>query len=139
MTLLTDEVRSAITAGRLAHLTTLEPDGSPQVSLVWIGIEDDELVIGHLGSGRKIANLRRDPRVAVSIETDRTNPMGLQEYLTLKGTARITPGGAPELLQRLAEIYLGPGVTFPPMDNPPDGNVIRITVTKVGGVGPWAA
>ncbi len=138
MTLLTDDVRAAITAGRLAHLTTLEPDGSPQVSLVWVGIEDDELVVGHLASGRKIRNLEADPRVAVSIETDRTNPMGLQEYLVIRGTARITPGGAPELLQRLAEVYLGPGVTFPPMDAPPPGNVIRITPTRVGGVGPWA-
>ena len=138
MTLLTDDVRAAILAGRLAHLTTLDPDGSPQVSLVWVGIEDDELVVGHLGAGRKIRNLEADPRVAVSIETDRTNAMGLQEYLVIRGTARITPGGAPELLQRLAEVYLGPGVRFPPMDDPPPGNVIRIAPTRVGGVGPWA-
>jgi len=138
MTLLTEEVRSAVTAGHLAHLTTIEPDGSPQISLVWVGIEDDELVIGHLGSGRKIANLSRDPRVALSIETDQTNPMGLQEYLVIRGTARITPGGAPELLQQLAEVYLGPGVKFPPMDDPPPGNVIRIAPSRIGGVGPWA-
>lgn len=139
MTLLTDDVRAAVTAGHLAHLTTIDPDGSPQISLVWVGIEDDELVIGHLGSGRKIANLTRDPRVAVSIETDQTNPMGLQEYLVIHGTARITPGGAPELLQQLAEVYLGPGVKFPPMDDPPPGNVVRITPTRIGGVGPWTS
>jgi PPOX class probable F420-dependent enzyme len=138
MTLLTDDVRAAVTAGHLAHLTTIDPDGSPQISLVWVGIEDDELVIGHLGSGRKIANLARDPRVALSIETDQTNPMGLQEYLVIRGTARITPGGAPELLQRLAGVYLGPGVKFPPMEEPPPGNVIRITPTRIGGVGPWS-
>jgi PPOX class probable F420-dependent enzyme len=139
MTLLTDDVRAAVTAGHLAHLTTIDPDGSPQISLVWVGIEDDEVVIGHLGSGRKIANLTRDPRVAVSIETDQTNPMGLQEYLAIHGTARITPGGAPELLQQLAEVYLGPGVKFPPMDDPPPGNVVRITPTRIGGVGPWSS
>lgn len=139
MTLLTDDVRAAVTAGHLAHLTTIDPDGSPQISLVWVGIEDDEVVIGHLGSGRKIANLTRDPRVAVSIETDQTNPMGLQEYLVIHGTARITPGGAPELLQQLAEVYLGPGVKFPPMDDPPPGNVVRITPTRIGGVGPWSS
>ena len=139
MTLLTDDVRAAVTAGHLAHLTTIDPDGSPQISLVWVGIEDDELVIGHLGSGRKIANLARDPRVALSIETDQTNPMGLQEYLVIHGTARITPGGAPELLQQLAEVYLGPGVKFPPMDDPPPGNVVRITPTRIGGVGPWSS
>jgi PPOX class probable F420-dependent enzyme len=139
VTLLTPEVRAAITAGRLAHLATIDPDGSPQVSIVWVGLEDDELVIGHLGSGRKIANLRRDPRAVVSIETDRTNPMGLQEYLVVTGVARITPGGAPELLQQLAEVYLGPGVRFPPMDEPPPGNVIRIAPRHVGGVGPWSS
>ena len=139
MTLLTDDVRAAVTAGHLAHLTTIDPDGSPQISLVWVGIEDDELVIGHLGSGRKIANLTRDPRVALSIETDQTNPMGLQEYLVIRGTARITPGGAPELLQRLAGVYLGPGVKFPPMEDPPPGNVVRITPTRIGGVGPWSS
>jgi hypothetical protein len=37
----------------------------------------------------------------------------------------------------LAEIYIGPGATFPPMDNPPPGHVIRITPTGVGGSGPW--
>ena len=139
MTLLTPEVRAAITAGHLAHLATINPDGSPQVSIVWVGLEGDELVVGHLGSGRKVANLRRDPRAVVSIETDQTNPMGLQEYLVVTGTARITPGGAPELLQQLAEVYLGPGVRFPPMDEPPPGNVIRIEPRHIGGVGPWSA
>jgi hypothetical protein len=62
----------------------------------------------------------------------------LDEYLVVHGRARITDGGAPELLQRLAAVYLGPDVTFPPMDNPPAGVVTRIAVDRVGGVGPWA-
>ena len=49
----------------------------------------------------------------------------------------LDPGGAPELLQRLAEVYLGPGVTFPPMPDPPPGFVLRTTPTRVLGVGPW--
>jgi hypothetical protein len=75
--------------------------------------------------------------VAVSIESDETNPMGLREYLVVHGRARITEGGAPELLQRLARTYLGPDVRFPPMDDPPPGVVTRITVERVGGVGDW--
>src|SRR5215207_8344241 len=66
------------------------------------------------------------------------DPSGLDEYLVVHGTARITEGGAPELLQRLAEVYIGPGVKFPPMEDPPPGYVLHITPTRVGGVGPWA-
>lgn len=134
---LTDDVRAAITAGRLVHLVTVNTDGSPQVSVVWAGLEGGDIVIGHLGSGRKIANISRDPRVALTIEAEGTNPLGMDNYLIVYGTARLVPGGAPELLQRLAEIYIGPGVRFPPFDDPPPGNVIHITPERLGGVGPW--
>ncbi len=138
MVTISDDVRRAITAGRLAHLVTINPDGSPQVSLVWTGLEGDEIVVGHLGSGFKIANITRDPRVALSIEAEGRNAIGLDHYLVIHGTARLTPGGAPELLQRLAHTYLGLDVKFPPFDNPPPGQVIRITARRIGGIGPWA-
>ena len=138
MTGLTDDVRAAVTAGHLAHLTTINPDGSPQVSIVWVGLEGDEIVSGHLGARQKLANVRRDPRVVLSLETGNRNAMGLDEYLVVHAEGRITEGGAPELLQRLAEVYLGPGIKFPPMDDPPPGYVLRMTPTKVGGVGPWS-
>lgn len=136
---LTDELRAALTAGRLGHLVTINPDGSSQVSVVWIGVDGDDIVVGHLGRGRKIANIERDPRVALSVEVDGRNPIGLDYYLIVHGTARLTEGGAPELLQQLAGTYLGPGMTFPPFDDPPPGQVIHIGVDRVGGVGPWAA
>ena len=139
MTVLTDDVRRALTAGRLAHLVTINPDASPQVSVVWIGVDGDEIVAAHLMQGRKIANIARDPRVALSVEAEGANPVGMTNYLLVHGRARLVEGGAPELLQRLAEVYLGPGVKFPPFDNPPPGHVIRIEVDRVGGVGPWAA
>lgn len=138
MTVLNDAARAAIEAGKLAHLVTLNPDGSPQVSVVWVGLDGDDLVIGHLGTGRKVANAQRDPRVSMSLETGGSNPMGLAEYLLVHGTAVVDEGGAPELLQRLAHVYLGPDVRFPPMDDPPAGHVIRITPTRLGGVGPWS-
>lgn len=134
---LTPEVRDALTAGHLAHLVTLEADGTPQVTLVWIGLEGDEIVSGHLGVWRKVANVRRDPRVALSIETGGHAPNGLAQYLVIHGTARVTEGGAPDLLQRLAKVYLGPDVKFPPVDNPPPGYITRITPERVSGVGPW--
>ena len=85
-----------------------------------------------------MANVRRDPRVVLSLVTGGRDPSGLDEYLVVHGTARITEGGAPELLQRLAEVYIGPGVKFPPMEDPPPGYVLHITPSRVGGVGPWA-
>lgn len=133
-----DNVRSVINSGRLAHLVTLNRDGSPQMSCVWVGIEDDDIVVGHLRTGVKVRNARRDPRISLSIETENVNPIGLLEYLVVHGRARITEGGAPELLQRLAHVYLGPDVKFPPMPDPPPGVVIRITPERYSGVGPWA-
>ena len=135
---LNDDVRRALTAGRLAHLTTINPDGSPQVSVVWIGLDGDDIVVGHLMRGRKVTNITRDPRVALTVEADGANPVGMTNYLIVYGSARLTEGGAPELLQRLAAVYLGPDVRFPPFDNPPPGHVIHITPERIGGAGPWA-
>jgi PPOX class probable F420-dependent enzyme len=132
------EAREVLESDRLAHLVTLNPDGSPQITCVWVGLEGDEIVSGHLGRWQKVRNIERDPRVALSIETDRTNEHGLREYLVVHGRGRIQEGGAPELLQRLAYTYIGPDVTFPPMPDPPPGFVTRIAVERLGGVGPWA-
>jgi PPOX class probable F420-dependent enzyme len=137
MTTLTDDVRQALTAGRLAHLATINADGSPQVSVVWIGLDGDDIVIGHLMGGQKVTNIARDPRVALTVEAEGANPVGMANYLIVYGKARLVAGGAPELLQRLAKVYIGPGVKFPPHDNPPPGHVIHITPERVGGVGPW--
>ena len=123
---------------RLAHFVTLNPDGSPQVTCVWVGLEGDEIVSGHLAKQQKVRNIERDPRVALSIEAKGTNELGLQEYLVVHGRARIQEGGAPELLQKLARTYIGPDAVFPPMPDPPPGFVTRITVERLGGVGPWA-
>ena len=131
------EIRALIEAGTLAHFVTLNRDGSPQVTLIWLGLDGDDLVAGHLDEHAKVKNVRRDPRVAISLETSRKNSMGLIEYAVLYGEAHIEEGGAPELLRRLAKVYMGPGVKFPPMENPPAGFVTRIRVTRVAGVGPW--
>ncbi|MBX7159496.1 MAG: TIGR03618 family F420-dependent PPOX class oxidoreductase [Acidimicrobiia bacterium] len=136
-TLLTDDVRRVITAGRLGHLVTVNRDGSPQVSVVWTGLDGDDIVIGHMMHGAKVTNIARDPRVALTIEAEGTNPIGLANHLVVHGRARLVEGGAPELLQRLAEVYLGPGVKFPPFDDPPPGHVIHISAERIGGSGPW--
>jgi PPOX class probable F420-dependent enzyme len=134
-----DAARPLIESSALAHVVTTNADGSAQVSIVWVGIEGDEIVFASIGPRRKVENIQRDPRVVLSLEGPESNDMGLQHYLVVHGHARITDGGAPELLQRLAGTYLGPGVKFPPMDDPPPGRVVRIAVDRVSGVGPWAS
>ncbi len=137
MTVLNDAARAAITAGHLAHLVTLGADGSPQLSAVWVGLDGDRIVSGHMGDRQKLRNVRRDPRVALSIETGVLNPMGLAEYLVVRGRGEVVDGDAAGLLQRLAHVYLGPDVVFPPGENHPTGLILRITPERVGGVGPW--
>jgi PPOX class probable F420-dependent enzyme len=137
MAALPDTARTLLQSAQLAHLVTLNPDGSPQISIVWVGLDGDEIVLAHLGAGRKLSNLERDPRVALSVEGFETSGPGLRQYLVVHGTARITDGGGPELLQELARVYLGPNVRFPPGDNPPAGRIVHITVDRIGGVGPW--
>ena len=138
MVTIPDSARQVIESGRLAHLVTLNRDGTAQVTCVWTGTDGDEIVVAHLTEHQKVRNIRRDGRVALSIETDRVNDAGLTEYLVVHGQARIQEGGAPELLQKLAYTYIGPGVRFPPMDNPPAGYLTRITPSRFSGVGPWA-
>ena len=135
-----EPVRKLIATGPMAHLITLNSDGSPQVTVVWIGIEGDEIVSGHLQLHNKLKNIRRDSRVAVSLLSTSKNAIGLQEYLVVYGDARVTEGGAVPLLQRLARIYMAPDADFPPAelrDRP--GFITRITPQRFAGVGPWSS
>lgn len=134
--ILNDTVRQALTADHLAHLVTLNKDGSPQVSIVWVGLDGDEIVCAHLNLYQKLKNIQRESRVALSMETGgKTN--GLNNYLVINGRARITKGGAPELLNQLAQIYVAPGTTYAP-DGTPQGYITRITAERIYGIGPWS-
>jgi PPOX class probable F420-dependent enzyme len=137
---LNEAARELIGPGADATLVTLNPDGSPQVSVVWVALQpgetDDELVVAHLTEHKKVRNVRRDGRVAVTILSNAPSA-AMVPYLWVTGTARIVEGGAPELLRELAATLAGPDTGFPPADAPP-GYLTRIVVEKVGGVGPWA-
>jgi PPOX class probable F420-dependent enzyme len=138
---LDDAARRLIGSGP-ATLVTVNRDGSPQISVVWMVVQstasgDDELVTAHLQEHQKVRNIRRDSRVAVTfVSTDRSGPF--TPYLSIKGTARIEEGGAPELLEEFTTAMFGPGTGFPPPGAPP-GLLTRIKVEKVGGVGTWAS
>jgi PPOX class probable F420-dependent enzyme len=134
---LSQSAADLLASDAVATVATINTDGSPHLSLAWVGVEDGEVVFGTLGDQRKLRNLRRDPRIALTIQSERVNDWGLREYLVLDGTARVTEGGAPELLQHLARTYLGPDVVFPAMPNPPPGFVVRIRVDRIGGIPDW--
>ena len=136
---LPESAKSLIESGALGHLATVGADGAPHVTCVWVAVEGDNLLTAHLNPHqRKLDNVRRDPRVTVSFEGTEIHPPGLREYLVVRGRATIEEGGAPELLQELAHVHLGPDVTFPPMDDPPPGVRLRIAVERISGTGPWA-
>ena len=89
---LNDAARELIGPATDATLVTLNPDGSPQVTVVWMTLEStpdgDELVAAHLTEYQKTRNIRRDPRVAITILAAR-QPGRQTPYLAITGTARI--------------------------------------------------
>ncbi|ADJ50606.1 pyridoxamine 5'-phosphate oxidase [Amycolatopsis mediterranei S699] len=127
-----------------AVLTTVDPDGSPQTSMVWASREGDEIVMGMEGRRPKVRNIRNDPRVTVLIEDhDERDARGLPQYLLVRGTARVTgPDIAAEftaLMDRQARRYLGAEKYELGNQGSPTGVIVRITADRVTGIGPWAS
>jgi PPOX class probable F420-dependent enzyme len=131
-------VREFLATGPLAHVVTLGPDGTPHVTLAWAGLDGDEVVFATFfdPGQRKLREIRRDPRVALSFQANEHSGQGLHPYLVIGGRGRISEGGALAVMDRLAEFYIGPGQRFP-MRNVPDGVVTHVTVERIYGVGPW--
>ena len=87
-----------------ANLATLMPDGRPQVTPVWCDFDGQHILINSARGRQKDRNLRRDPRVALSIQ-DPDNPY---RYLEVRGrVAEITERGADEHIDRMAKKYMG--------------------------------
>lgn len=134
-----ESAREFLGQGILAHVATIDPDGLPHVTLSWAGLDGDEVVMAtffHLDQ-RKLQNLRRDPRVVLSFVAKEHSGEGLHPYLVIEGRARIAEGGALEVMDRLADHYIGRGAGFP-MRDVPEGCVVRVTVDRIYGQGPWA-
>jgi PPOX class probable F420-dependent enzyme len=138
MAVIPRSARDFLATGPLGHVATLNPDGTPHVTLSRAGFEGDELVMATFYNleQRKLRNLRRDPRVVVSFQAVRHEGGGLYPYLVVEGKARITEGGALEVMDRLAEHYIGPGERYPARDVP-EGLVIHVPVDRLYGQGPW--
>jgi PPOX class probable F420-dependent enzyme len=131
-------LRDLVATGPLCHLTTLNPDGSPQVTVVWVGADGEDLVTAHLPHNQKVRNMERDPRVVLSFLGPDEPGAFLRPYAVVRARATVTPSDeAWDVLDLLTKTYLGPGVTFPAPRGP--GFVVRYTIDRVGGIGPWAS
>ncbi|MCX5210800.1 PPOX class F420-dependent oxidoreductase [Kitasatospora sp. NBC_00240] len=126
-----EAVRKLLDAPHSAVLATLNPDGAPQTSVVWVGREGDEVVVSTAAGRRKEKNIRRDPRVSLTVY-DRENP---DVYAEVRGTATVAEDAGRRLAVDLAEQYEGPGAGQEYLDLPAEvvRLVIRITPTRVLG------
>ena len=114
MTTLPRELRDLIEAGPMAHVTTLNADGSPQVSVVWVGLDGDDLVTSHLHYGAKLRNIERDPRTVISMDAPRTPGVFLNPYAVVHARATVEPSDeAWDVLDRLAKVYVSPEHDLP--------------------------
>jgi PPOX class probable F420-dependent enzyme len=139
MSSLPNELRQLIESGPLAHLSTINADGSPQVSVIWLGLDGDDLVTAHMRRKQlKLRNIERDPRVVLSFDAPREPGVLLADHAVIRARAAIEgpTERAWELLDRLAKIYMAPDAAFPAPRGP--GYIVRYSVERVGGVGPWA-
>jgi PPOX class probable F420-dependent enzyme len=129
-------LRTLIESGPLAHVVTVNPDGSPQLTVIWIGLDGDDIVSGHMNLSKKLRNVRTDDRVVISLEAPRQPGTFLAEYAVITGRGEVVEGGAPDVLNRLGKVYVAPDFEFPPAEG--DGYVLRTRVERVSGHGPWA-
>ncbi|MEM9033203.1 MAG: TIGR03618 family F420-dependent PPOX class oxidoreductase [Actinomycetota bacterium] len=136
MVLLSAPAQALLGTDAVAHVWTRNPDGTPQVSVVWVIVEDDEIVFGCNRSSRKVRNLELDPKVVLSIEDDIRSEHGFQRHLVVRGTARLS-GPDPELMDRLAHAYTGLGRHPLALRDSPDAMVVRVNIDRISGVGPW--
>jgi PPOX class probable F420-dependent enzyme len=103
-TQLPDQAKDILSKQTVANLATLMPDGSPQVTPVWVDYEGDRIVINTAEGRAKPRNMRDDPRVALSA-TDPDNPY---EAVIVRGhVSEMTHEGADEHIDAMAKKYLG--------------------------------
>ncbi|GGK13480.1 PPOX class F420-dependent enzyme [Streptomyces camponoticapitis] len=117
--------RKLLDGRNLAVLSTVNPDGSPQSSVVWVGTDGDDLVISSQAGRRKVTNLSGEPRVSLSV-FDQSDP---QSYVEVRGTATVTEDTGRRTAVTLAEKYEGPGAGQEYLDLPPEAVRVTIRIT----------
>jgi PPOX class probable F420-dependent enzyme len=121
------EVRELIDRPEFAVLSTVDPDGSAQLSVMWVGRDGDDLVMATRTGRRKVRNIERDPRVTVLIH-DRRRPA---RYAEIRGVARVTGEDAYALVNELARRYTGADHVIADPARDTGRVVLRITPSTV--------
>ncbi|MDI1290088.1 MAG: PPOX class F420-dependent oxidoreductase [bacterium] len=103
MTALPDVAKALFDAPEFATIATIEPDGRPQLSVVWIERDGDDLLVSTVKGRRKQVNIANDPRVTVLVFA-KENPYS---YVEVRGTAMMTEAGGRELIDRVCSAYMG--------------------------------
>ncbi len=137
MVAITAPAQALLGSDAVAHCWTRNRDGSPQVSVVWVIAQGDEILFGTDAKSQKAKNLARDPQVILSIEDTERNDRGFQRHLVIRGTASVEPGPDPELLDRMASKYAGLDRHPLSLRDSPSCVMVRVTVDRISGVGPW--
>lgn len=102
--MLSDEQKEFFRKPNFGHLATLEPDGYPQVTPVWIDVDDQHILINTAKGRKKVRNIERDPRVSVEV-VEQENPYSM---LSVKGkVVGMTTDGADDHIDAMAKKYLG--------------------------------
>jgi PPOX class probable F420-dependent enzyme len=140
MATLRPELRDLIESGPMAHLSTTNPDGSPQVSVIWIGLDRGDLVSTHMSdNGIKFRNIRRDSRVALSFDAPREPGVWINPYAVIYAQAIVEPSPRIwELMAMNAKAYVSPDTEFSAPEGAEPGFIVRYSITRIGGIGPWA-
>ncbi|MGI5395487.1 PPOX class F420-dependent oxidoreductase [Streptomyces sp. CA-251251] len=122
-----EPVRALLDGRNFASVATLGPDGAPQNSVVWIKREGDTVLFSSVDARQKVRNLRRDPRISLSVY-DLANPYTSVE---IRGTAEIVPDDEKRLPRELSHKYLG---IDPPAEKEEETRVIiRVVPRKIVG------
>jgi PPOX class probable F420-dependent enzyme len=122
----------------MAHLSTINPDGSPQVTVIWVGLDGDELVSTHMSENVKLRNIRRDPRVALSFDGPREPGVWINPYAVIHARATVEPSHRIwELMNSRAKVYVAPDAELAVPEGAAPGFIVRYSITRIGGVGPW--
>ena len=128
---LSPELHALLEQKVYGHVITMNRDGSPQVTMVWMNVHNGKASFNTNLARQKARNLKRDPRVMVSVQA-LENP---QQYALLMGTATVTEAGALDHINALAQKYMGTDYT-----NLQPGEVrvsVDIDLQQVRGAGPW--
>jgi PPOX class probable F420-dependent enzyme len=133
---LTQELRALVESGPLTYVSTINADGSPQVTAIWIGLDGDSLISTHMRFNVKLRNMQRDPRVVLSFAPPQRTGDWMSPHAIIHATATIgSLGLTGPLLTRLAQAYVGHDAEYP--DQSQTGYIVRYSIDRIGGVGPW--